>query len=63
MELVFTRQALASGITQLTVKFSKKFLFTMFRNLLFYSYKTGSCTVRWENKTMYCIVSVFGLSI
>ena len=23
----------------------------------------GSCTVRWENKTMYCIVSVFGLSI
>ena len=24
---------------------------------------TGSCTVRWENKTMYCIVSVFGLAI
>ncbi|KAK0087131.1 hypothetical protein PV325_009284 [Microctonus aethiopoides] len=23
----------------------------------------GSCTVRWENKTMYCIVSVFGLAI
>lgn len=23
----------------------------------------GSCTVRWENKTMYCIVSVFGMSI
>ncbi|NP_001401363.1 dynein light chain Tctex-type 1C isoform 5 [Mus musculus] len=23
----------------------------------------GSCTVRWENKTMYCIVSTFGLSI
>jgi dynein light chain Tctex-type 1 len=23
----------------------------------------GSCTVRWENKTMYCIVSVFGLSL
>ncbi|CAG5082806.1 Oidioi.mRNA.OKI2018_I69.PAR.g10212.t1.cds [Oikopleura dioica] len=23
----------------------------------------GSCTVRWENKTMYCIVSVFGLKI
>ena len=23
----------------------------------------GSCTVRWENKTMYVIVSVFGLSI
>ncbi|XP_026497601.1 dynein light chain Tctex-type [Vanessa tameamea] len=23
----------------------------------------GSCTVRWENKTMYCIVSVFGLGI
>lgn len=23
----------------------------------------GSCTVRWENKTMYCIVSVFGLFI
>ncbi|KAK1789458.1 hypothetical protein P4O66_015382, partial [Electrophorus voltai] len=22
-----------------------------------------SCTVRWENKSMYCIVSVFGLSI
>ncbi|XP_032340664.1 dynein light chain Tctex-type 1-like [Camelus dromedarius] len=22
-----------------------------------------SCTVRWENKTMYCIVSAFGLSI
>ena len=24
---------------------------------------TGSCTVRWENKTMYCIVNVFGLAI
>lgn len=23
----------------------------------------GSCTVRWENKTMYCIVSVYGLAI
>ncbi|XP_018012644.1 dynein light chain Tctex-type 1 [Hyalella azteca] len=23
----------------------------------------GSCTVRWENKTMYCIVSVYGLSL
>lgn len=23
----------------------------------------GSCTVRWENKTMYCIVSVFGLAL
>ncbi|XP_047428984.1 dynein light chain Tctex-type 1 [Mugil cephalus] len=23
----------------------------------------GSCAVRWENKSMYCIVSVFGLSI
>ncbi|XP_066104163.1 dynein light chain Tctex-type 1-like isoform X1 [Saccopteryx bilineata] len=23
----------------------------------------GSCTVRWENKTMYCIVTTFGLSI
>jgi len=23
----------------------------------------GSVTVRWENKTMYCIVSVFGLSL
>lgn len=23
----------------------------------------GSCTVRWENKTMYCIVSVFGLAV
>ncbi|KAL2082709.1 hypothetical protein ACEWY4_022527 [Coilia grayii] len=23
----------------------------------------GSCTVRWENKSMYCIVSVFGLAI
>ncbi|XP_050429108.1 dynein light chain Tctex-type 1 [Adelges cooleyi] len=23
----------------------------------------GSCTVRWENKTMYVIVSVFGLAI
>ncbi|XP_078413724.1 dynein light chain Tctex-type 1-like isoform X2 [Cetorhinus maximus] len=23
----------------------------------------GSCTVRWENKTMFCIVSVFGLCI
>ena len=23
----------------------------------------GSCTVRWGNKTMYCIVSVFGLAI
>ncbi|KAB0795887.1 hypothetical protein PPYR_09948 [Photinus pyralis] len=23
----------------------------------------GTCTVRWENKSMYCIVSVFGLAI
>ncbi|RZC40650.1 Tctex-1 domain containing protein [Asbolus verrucosus] len=23
----------------------------------------GTCTVRWENKTMYCIVTVFGLAI
>mmetsp|Transcript_22592 Transcript_22592/g.37273 ORF Transcript_22592/g.37273 Transcript_22592/m.37273 type:complete len:114 (+) Transcript_22592:89-430(+) len=23
----------------------------------------GSCTVRWENKTMYCITTVFGLAI
>jgi len=23
----------------------------------------GSCTVRWENKFMYCIVSVYGLSL
>lgn len=24
---------------------------------------TENCTVRWENKSMYCIVSVFGLAI
>ncbi|XP_061590756.1 dynein light chain Tctex-type 1-like [Cololabis saira] len=23
----------------------------------------GSCTVRWENKTMICIVTVFGLAM
>ncbi|KAJ8009562.1 hypothetical protein DPEC_G00090170 [Dallia pectoralis] len=23
----------------------------------------GSCTVRWENESMHCIVSVFGLAI
>ncbi|XP_038582935.1 dynein light chain Tctex-type 1-like [Micropterus salmoides] len=23
----------------------------------------GSCAVRWENKSMYCIVNVFGLGI
>ncbi|XP_027140305.1 dynein light chain Tctex-type 1 [Larimichthys crocea] len=23
----------------------------------------GSCAVRWENKSMYCIASVFGLAI
>nr|XP_033791426.1 dynein light chain Tctex-type 1-like isoform X2 [Geotrypetes seraphini] len=23
----------------------------------------GSCTVKWENKTMYCIVSAYGLGI
>uniref|UniRef100_A0A8C6R8A9 Dynein light chain Tctex-type 1 n=1 Tax=Nannospalax galili TaxID=1026970 RepID=A0A8C6R8A9_NANGA len=23
----------------------------------------GGCTMRWENKTMYCIASAFGLSI
>lgn len=23
----------------------------------------GTCTVRWENKTMYCVVTVFGLAI
>ncbi|KAJ8287487.1 hypothetical protein COCON_G00001460 [Conger conger] len=23
----------------------------------------GSCTVKWENKTMYCIVSIFGLAV
>ncbi|XP_024538374.1 dynein light chain Tctex-type 1, partial [Selaginella moellendorffii] len=25
--------------------------------------RTGSKTIRWENKTMYCIVTVFGLQI
>lgn len=24
---------------------------------------TGSCAIRWENKSMYCIVNVFGLAI
>jgi len=29
-----------------------------------WSYITdGTCTVRWENRTMYCIVSVFGLIV
>ncbi|XP_072377584.1 dynein light chain Tctex-type-like [Diabrotica undecimpunctata] len=23
----------------------------------------GTCTVRWENNTMYCVVTVFGLAI
>ncbi|XP_034017867.1 dynein light chain Tctex-type 1 [Thalassophryne amazonica] len=23
----------------------------------------GSCTVRWENKSMYCTITVFGLAI
>ncbi|XP_031178059.1 dynein light chain Tctex-type 1 [Sander lucioperca] len=23
----------------------------------------GSCAVRWENKSMYCIVNVFGLAL
>ncbi|CAG9824438.1 unnamed protein product [Phaedon cochleariae] len=23
----------------------------------------GTCTVRWENKSMYCVVTVFGLAI
>lgn len=23
----------------------------------------GTCTVRWENKTMYCVVTVFALAI
>ncbi|XP_041831703.1 dynein light chain Tctex-type 1 [Melanotaenia boesemani] len=23
----------------------------------------GSCTVKWENETMYCIITVFGLAI
>ncbi|XP_056150396.1 dynein light chain Tctex-type 1 [Lampris incognitus] len=23
----------------------------------------GSCTVRWENKSMHCIVTVFGLAL
>ncbi|XP_075706880.1 dynein light chain Tctex-type 3 isoform X2 [Rhinoderma darwinii] len=23
----------------------------------------GSCTVRWENRTMYCIVNVFAVAI
>lgn len=23
----------------------------------------GSCTVRWQNSTMYCVVSVYGLAI
>ncbi|XP_003386291.1 PREDICTED: dynein light chain Tctex-type 1-like [Amphimedon queenslandica] len=23
----------------------------------------GSCTIKWENKSMYCIVTVFGLAI
>jgi len=34
----------------------------MFSRISLYMF-TGSCTVRWENKTMYCIVSVFGLAI
>ena len=28
-----------------------------------FSLLAGSCTIRWENKTMYCIVTVFGLAI
>lgn len=28
-----------------------------------FCFSTGNCTVRWENKTIYCIVSVFGLAI
>lgn len=28
-----------------------------------FCFSTGSCKVRWENKTIYCIVSVFGLAI
>ena len=31
--------------------------------MIILSCMSGSCTVRWENKTMYCIVSVFGLAI
>lgn len=23
----------------------------------------GSCTLRWDNNTMYCIISVFGLAV
>ncbi|KAG7503771.1 hypothetical protein JOB18_044644 [Solea senegalensis] len=23
----------------------------------------GSCTVRWENRTMYCVVSVFAVAV
>lgn len=24
---------------------------------------SGSCTVRWENRTMYCVVSVFAVAV
>jgi hypothetical protein len=30
---------------------------------LYTAVRAGSCTVRWENKTMYVITSVFGLGI
>lgn len=33
-------------------------LFDVWNNLL-----SGSCTVRWENRTMYCVVSVFAVAV
>lgn len=32
--------------------------FNVWNNLI-----SGSCTVRWENRTMYCVVSVFAVAV
>lgn len=39
-----------------------KFLLCL-KLFFFFFVFVGTCTVRWENKTMYCIVSAFGLAI
>ena len=65
MEVVSTQQVHAIGTMPLMVcLFSVKcsFCLRLLKKIIL-TFHTGSCTVRWENKTMYCVVSVFGLSL
>lgn len=61
-----TLLALFSSVLDLVQTFGPENLLHLFFSLLtvvcvFVS--AGSCTVRWENRTMYCVVSVFAVAI